>query len=355
MIKNKKSTIIFFIVIAIALGALLITKINSKNISSSSNVKILPGSIPVDVNVIIIEPEIFEDVLFLNGALRGDEEVTLNSEIAGRVTKIAFHEGENVKKGALLVKLNDAELQAQLRKALYNKQIAEDKVFRQRKLLEKEGISKEAYDMTFNGLNIINAEIDFLKAQIEKTEILSPFDGIIGIRSISEGSYITPAMNIATIQSISRIKIDFSVPQKYYYLIKKGGIINFRLPTSAKTYQATIYAIEPKLDPLTRTMKVVAITVNRNNELIPGAYIDVELLLKEMKETITIPSELITPDTDGEFVFVYNNGKAMQRKVITGIRSVNNVQIIEGLSVGDTLISSGIMQLRNGAKIEIRK
>lgn len=353
MSNKKKSGIILIVVVVAAIAVLMITKINSKNEATKTKQAIFMNAGVLDIKAIILKPAKVSNQIIINGNILAEEEVTLNSEISGRVTKIGFQEGTIVKKGDLLLKINDADLQAQLRKAVLNRQLAEEKEYRQRKLFEKQGISKETYDIALNELNSLKADIDYIKAQIDKTEIRAPFNGIVGIRSISEGAYITPAIDIATIQSVERVKIDFAVPQKYYSLVKKGDVIEFNLSSTGKSYEARIYAVEPRIDQQTRTLRMMAIADNRKGELSPGAFVEVEIPLEDTEESVEVPSATIVPDISGETVFVYSNGKAIQKKVITGIRDAKKVQVIHGISPGDTLISSGIIQLRDGTDVKI--
>ena len=191
-----------------------------------------------------------------------NEEVDLRSEISGKITQILFEEGKRVKKGELLIKINDSELQATLKKNNARLTLAKDREFRYKQLLEKNLTSQQEYDTQLSELNSVLADVEFNEAQIEKTEIIAPFDGVIGLRSVSVGSYISPQTKIATLQSINPMKVDFSVPQKYFGLIKEGKTIYVKITSTGKIYTGKIYAVEPKIDQNTRTVQARAIIPN---------------------------------------------------------------------------------------------
>ncbi len=284
-----------------------------------------------------------------------NEEVELKSEVSGRVTKILFKEGGFVKKGDLLVKINDSELQAQLEKAKYVLKLSEEKEYRQRNLLKREAISQEEYDSALNELNVNKAQVDLIKAQIDKTEIVAPFSGKIGLRHISIGSYITPTTIIASLQNIDPIKIEFSIPEKYAGSVEVGDKVNFNIVGSEETFTGKVYAIEPKIDNVTRTLSIRALCSNTSGKLLPGGYADVKLILKDISNALMVPTEAIIPILKGQKLFLYKNGVVTDPIVQTGIRTDTTVQITDGLAPYDTVITSGILQLRPGAPVKISK
>ncbi|KAF0158795.1 MAG: efflux transporter rnd family mfp subunit, partial [Ignavibacteria bacterium] len=180
-----------------------------------------------------------------------------------------------------------------------------------------------------------------------------PFSGIIGLRYISEGSYVTPSTQIASLQSSNPVKIDFSIPQRYANEISTGNFVQLKT-ASGKTFPAKVYAIEPKVDPATRALQVRAICNNDRNELIPGSYVSVEVNLNSVKNAMIIPTQALALDISGERVFVFKNGIAIPTKVESGIRTESVVQITKGIDVGDTVITSGIMQMRPRAKVKVQ-
>lgn len=350
--KSRKKFLLLVTVIIILLLLILPKLILNRNKNDDPIARNTKAQ-QIVVSGIIIKPKPLQNKIFSNGTLMSNEEVELRSEITGKITQILFEEGKHVKKGELLVKINDAELQATLKKNKSRETLARDKEYRYRQLLEKNLTSQQEYDVALGELNSVLADIEFTLAQIEKTEIRAPFDGIIGLRSVSVGSYISPQTKIATLQSINPMKVDFSVPQKYFGLIKEGKLVNVKVSSTGKIYSGRIYAVEPKIDQNTRTVQVRAIIPNERGELTPGAYVENDIVLEEINNAIMVPTETIVPDLEGEKVFVYRNGKAVPQLVTTGIRTEKEIQITNGLKSGDTLITSGIIQLKPNANVKL--
>lgn len=305
------------------------------------------------VNGIIASYTSLSKSVFATGTLLGDEEIELKSEISGKITKLNIKEGSPVRRGDLLVKLNDNDLQAQLRKAEERLKLLQVTESRQKQLYEKKGISRQDYDIALSELSTQKAEIEYIKAMIDRTEIRSPFSGIMGLRYVSEGAYITPASTIASLQKIDYLKIDFSVPQKYFGDIKKGSMLNFRVPPDTTGYHVVVLATEPKINEQTRTFRIRGRFSNSGKNLLPGSYAEVDIITNENPSSIMIPSIALIPDLSSEYVLVYNNGKAIKRNVRTGVRNTEQIEIIEGLGTGDTVITSGIMQLKPGDAVKI--
>lgn len=350
--KNKKRIIIWSSIVVILI-ILILPKLNLNNNGKEKGVEQKSMARSIGVNAIIIQTKPLQNKIFSNGTLISNEEVELRSEISGKIIGIFFAEGKRVKKDAVLLKINDSELQATLKKNKSKVVLAKDKEYRSKQLLEKNLISQQEYDLALGELISVLADVEFNEAQLEKTEIKAPFDGIIGLRSVSVGSYISPQVKIATLQNINPIKMDFSVPQKYFGLLKEGRQIFVKLSSPGKVYKGNIYAIEPKIDQNTRTVQVRALVPNVSGELTPGAYVEIEIILEEIKNAIMVPTEAIVPDIQGEKVFLYKGGTAVPQIVTPNIRTESEIQIINGLDVGDTLIISGIIQLRPNAPVKI--
>lgn len=299
----------------------------------------------------VIIPTHLSELINQSGTLRPDEEVDLTFETSGKIVQINFTEGTRVKKGDLLAKVNDKPLQAQLEKLEAQLKMAEAKEFRQRSLLDKDAISQESYDQVQTDVQTIKADINLIKANISQTELRAPFDGIVGLRYVSEGSFTSASTKIARLIKISPIKIEFSISEKYASEIKIGYPITFKIVGNNKEFTASVYAIDPKIDLDTRTVLLRAMYQNKNEELRPGTFAGVTLELSKIDNAIAIPTEALIPQMDGETVFIYKNGKAQTIKVVTGLRTESKIQITDGLKFGDTLITSGIMQLRQNLPI----
>lgn len=352
---NKTVKTLLILVAVTLVGYLLYSRIFSEDAQGPAAGGSGPMAQKVAVDVFVVAPTSFQNKITATGTVLPNEEVELKSEISGRVTNIQFQEGSQVKKGQLLLTVNAQEMQAQLQKLQANQKLYRDMEQRQRTLLEKDYISKQEYDQARNQLATATADIQALQASLAKAYIRAPFDGIIGLRQVSEGSYITANTLIAQIVDISPVKIEFAVPGRYSQMIKAGDKVSFTAEGSPTVYEANIYAIEPIIDPATRTMQVRALYDNQNKEIKPGAFVKVDLGLQQQEEALLIPTESIIPEATGHKVFLAKGGKAVPQMVKIGQRSETMIQILDGLAPGDTIIQSGVLQARPGADLTIRK
>lgn len=311
------------------------------------------GNQPLFASGYVIIPVQMSEMIRSTGTLLPDEEVELTFETQGKVVGIYFDEGRRVKKGELLAKLNDAPLQAQLLKLQAQHKLTEEKVFRQKQLLDRDAISRESYDQVATELQTIEADIKLLEARISETELRAPFDGIIGLRLISEGAYATTQTPLARLVKISPLKLEFSIPERYAGDVSPGFPVKFSIDGISKEFQADVYAIDPKIEINTRTIVVRAYYPNKNEELKPGRFTSVSLLLSQIDNAVAVPSEALIPEMNGVKVFVYRNGKAEQVRVTTGLRTESQIEIKSGLKFGDTLLTTAILQLRQGIPVKL--
>jgi membrane fusion protein (multidrug efflux system) len=338
-------------VIIVFLAVNKITSLSKKKKKTTVSTNAAPP--PVSVNVYIIKPEKIENAVLSTGTAIANESVTLQPEVSGRIIKISFKEGTIVSKGALLVKLYDGDLQAQLKKLKLQEELAQKNEQRLLELRKINAVSEQEYDLTLNQLHTIQADIDLIQANIQKTEIRAPFTGKLGFRNVSEGAFVAPGTIITTVQQLQPLRIDFSVPEKYIQLIKGNQEIEFTAEGSDDVFTAPIYAIDPAIDPDTRSINIRALFANRNTQLFPGAFVKIMMPLSTVENGIMIPTEAVIPELKGQKVFISKNGKALPQKVELGLRNDSTVQIISGLSIGDTVITTGIMQLRPESPLKI--
>jgi len=347
--------IVIVILVCIAIGVLAYPKVEpifSNN--SDTNTETEQNDTPLLVDVFIVQESELENKIFTTGSIISNEEVELSSEIAGKIEKIYFNEGETVKKNQLLIKINDSELQAQLQRVQHQLELARTQVQRQKQLLEKGGISQAAYDVSYNEMKVLEAEKQLIVAQIEKTEIRAPFEGRIGLKYVSDGSYIDPSTRIASLQDIDPVKIDFSIPERYSSSVDIGDDITFTVQGSDKVFKASIYALEPKINMDTRNLQIRARSPNPNTILLPGAFADMELVLENIEDALMIPTIALIPEIDGNKVYVYRNGLVKEKRVKTGIRRQKYIQLRDGLSQGDTVLTSGLLQVKPNMNVNIR-
>jgi membrane fusion protein (multidrug efflux system) len=305
------------------------------------------------VNGIIVQPQELENVVRSSGTVLASESVDLVAEAAGRIEKISFREGAKVDRNELLVTINDDDLQAQLKKTDLQIQLALEQEKRQRQLFEINGISKEQYDIALNQVNTLKADKENLVASIRKREIRAPFEGRVGLRYVSEGSYVSSTTRIASIQKISLLKVDFSIPEKYADKVAVGDVVQFNSEETKQRFTGKLYAIEPKIDAATRTLQLRALCDNRSESIFPGAYVQIELKLKKTVDALMVPTQAVIPVLKGQTVYIARNGSVVTAPVKTGTRTASAIQILEGIAAGDTIITTGLMQLRPGMPVKV--
>jgi membrane fusion protein (multidrug efflux system) len=306
------------------------------------------------VSGIVVKTQTFENNLSLSGSIEANEQVEIRSEVSGIVESINFQEGSNVSKGQLLFKVNDLELRAQLAQAKTKQGLASENERRAKLLLQKEAISQEEYDVARADFKLAQAQIQLIQAQIAKTSVKAPFSGKIGLRSISPGTYITPSLLVAKLINISKLKITFSIPEKYANQVRPNSNLSFTVAGSTEKYTAKIYAIEPEVQIETRTLQVRALAENKDDKLLPGTFANVELPLDIIKDAIVIPSEAIIPVQNGKKVLISINGKAKEIMVETATRTDASILVLSGLKTGDTLITTGVMSLKEDDAVKVK-
>jgi membrane fusion protein, multidrug efflux system len=311
------------------------------------------GGQPLFASGNLISPTQMNELVYATGSLIPDEEVELSFEASGKVVAIHFKEGTRVKKGDLLAKINDRPLQAQLLKLKAQRKLTEERLFRQKQLLESDAISRESYDQVSTDLQAQEADIMLLEARIAETELRAPFDGVVGLRMISEGAFANTQTKIVRLVKIRPLKLEFSIPERYAGQVSSGFPVTFVIDGINESFNASVYAVEPKVDMNTRSIVVRAIYPNTNEELKPGRFASIRLLLSQINNTIAVPSQAVIPELGGEKVFIMKNGKAQEVKIRTGLRTESHVQIQNGLHFGDTLLVTGILQLRNNLPVQL--
>lgn len=332
--------------------SLIVYRINSN--SEISEPKTAEGSTQATrVKGMVVYTQKFNDNISLSGTIEANEQIEIRSEVSGVVESINFEEGSKVSQGQLLFKVNDIELQAQLSKVQTAQKLASENERRAKLLLEKQAISQEEYEIVSADFQSASAESQLIQAQLSKTVVRAPFSGTIGLRSISKGTYVTPATPIAKLVNTSKLKITFSIPEKYTSQVSIGSELTFTTSDSEQENQAKVYAIEPEVEIATRTLKMRAIAENKDGKLYPGTYANVLLPLESIDNALMVPSESLIPVQNGKRIFISEGGKAKEIAVEIGARTGNEVRIISGLKVGDTILTYGVMALKNGTPVII--
>lgn len=308
---------------------------------------------PLVVNVIQLKKETLNNQLQVSGTILPNESVDIKPEISGLVTKINFKEGQYVTKGTPLLYLNDNELQAQYQRLQYTQKLVQTQESRQKQLLAREAISQEEYDIVLNQYNTALSDIKLVQAQLEKTVIRAPFNGRLGLRQVSEGAVINAANIIVSIVNIDPIKLEFSVPERYSGLISEGSSIYFSSESSTEEVEGKVYAFEPQIDAATRTIKLRAQSPNKSGKYLPGMFVKIRFVLDVKEDALLVPAESVIPELSGYKVFVVGaDGNAEQRMIEIGTRTDTQVQVISGLKEGDLVLTTGVMQVRQGMPVK---
>jgi membrane fusion protein (multidrug efflux system) len=313
------------------------------------------GGAALQVEGMVLKPSAISEKLEVTGNILPFESTEIKPEISGRVVYLNINEGSIVSKGQLLVKLFDADLQAQLKKLQVQLQIAEKTEERQKELLKISGISQQDYDLSLLQLTNLKADIELVQVNIGKTEIRAPYSGKLGLKNVSPGAYISPSNILTNISQVNQLKIEFSIPEKYSSQIRNGMEVNFSVEGSPNIYKAAISATESSVEQNTRNLKIRALVKRGDRYLIPGNFAKVEIILGRNEKAIMIPSQAIIPVARGKQVVTLKNGQVSFIPVITGVRDSSRVQVVEGLSAGDTLITTGLLFIRPDSKIKLTK
>jgi membrane fusion protein, multidrug efflux system len=345
---------IVYALLLVGMGSFIAYRISANKSKNDDSKDKGSKSRAMTVNGIIVKPITFENNLSLSGSIEANEQIEIHSEVSGIVEGIFFQEGSTVSKGQVLLKVNDIELKAQLRQATTKENLASENERRAKLLLQKEAISQEEFDVASADFKSAQAQSQLVRAQIGKTIVKAPFSGKIGLRSISPGTYITPSLLVAKLVNVGKLKITFSIPEKYANQVNKNANISFTVAGSTTKYSAKVYAIEPEVEVETRTLQVRAIADNKDGKLLPGTFANVELPLELINNAIVVPTEAIVPVQNGKKVFISNFGKAKEVMVETTTRTDASILVLKGLKQGDTLVTSGVMSLKNDTEIKVK-
>lgn len=310
---------------------------------------------PQVVEGYIVKPALLEHSITVSGTIKSFEETVLMTDISGRVVMLNLPEGQFIKKGTLLVKLFDSDLQATLRKLQTQLELARQTKKRQAELLTVSGISELEFEQTNLQVNVIGDDIEVLKAQISKTEVLAPYDGVIGLRNISLGAQVTPGTPLATIRETNQLKLDFSVPEKYGSEISADKIVKFTVQGTDTSFSARIIAAEGGVEATTRNLRVRALVSRPDPSLRPGSFATVEVPLALTPNALMIPTQSVIPQERNKKVIVARNGKAVFVTVETGTRRSADIEVVSGLNAGDTVVTTGVLFLKPDAALKFSK
>ena len=282
--------------------------------------------------------------------------VDLTAATSGRLTNLYAKDGAQVQKGTLLAKIDDSELRAQLKQAESNKQLAQQKFDRVKTLYEKDGATKADMESAEASLKSAEASVELIKAQIAKTEVRAPFAGKLGFVNVSVGAWLTTGTSVASLSEVKKLKAKFALPQRYASALKVGDAVDLKDEERNVSASGKVKALEAGLSQSSRTRQVLVEVDNAKGELLAGSYAKVNVSMQSgVAKSIPVPAEAFTLDKDGAYLFVAVGGKAKIKHVQTGLRTPITVDVTGGLDEGDTVITSGLISLREGISVRIRE
>ena len=347
-LKMKKNT--YFNLISLIAFSLFFIECGKKKKQEDLSKKADP---PAVVDVMIAQNQAINSITEANGSILANEFIELRPEVSGRLTYLNIPEGSTVKKGTILARINDSDLQAQLNKTKVQIELSQKTEQRLTKLLSINGIGQAEYDAALNEVNSLNADLEYTKVLIDKTILRAPFSGVIGLRQISQGAYVTPATILATMQQVNQLKVDFTVPEEYSGVIRKGSVVEVAVEgTNNSRCKAVVIAREPQINQTTRNLTIRATLSNCTAN--PGTFAKVYFSSGSARSSITIPSNAIIPDDKNKKIVVIKGGKATYAVIETGVRKESFVEITKGVSVGDTIVVDGVLFARPDKPVKIR-
>lgn len=349
--KKVPNWILIIIIIALAIGSKFLFFPKESKSSSPASAKSSPL-----VNFMVLKARPYSQRFFTAGKTGAFNEVQILPELSAKVTAIHFKEGQSVEKGELLVKLNDADISAQLQKVQSQLNLAKQKLQRLKKLREIDGVSEEEYEMQENEISTLSAEQQYILAQLDKTNIRAPFSGVLGLKQVSEGAFVNPGSVLVTLVQLKPLYIEFSLPGRYAQALSKGKIVQFEPEEeeSSGLLPAKVYALEPRLDDATKSIRARA-EYNGVRKLLPGTYVKVYVQLGDSGKRLMVPSYCVIPVLKGHKVYRYQSGKAIETPVKLGSRSDQDILVLEGLAEGDTILTSGLMSLKKDMPVTLLK
>ena len=288
------------------------------------------------------------------GTLRAEETVMIRPEIAGRVATIHFKEGQAVSVGEALVTLDQDEYKAQLAGSAAQVGLEESSYQRLQDLQRKNLTSQQILDETKARLDAARAQQELNRVRLERTVIRAPFAGTVGLRLVSPGAYVKPGDDLANLESLGAMKLDFRVPETYLARLSVGQTLTARVDAyPEQSFEGSIYAIDPALDPETRTVLLRARVPNKGNKLRPGLFARVSLILERRENALVAPEQAIVPVGQKAQVYRVVDGKAVMTPVKLGLRRPGQVEILDGLNAGDLVVTDGQLKIRDGAAVTV--
>ncbi len=311
-----------------------------------------PAMPPMPVETAEVRIADSDKLLSAVGSLRSEESVVIAAEIAGRIEKIGFGEGEQTKQGKLLIKLDSAVLQAELDRAVASRDLSKSNYQRAENLLKDHAVSKQERDEAYAKWQLDEASVRLAQAQLAKTTIKAPFSGTLGLRQVSLGDYIQPGQPLVNLEAIEQLKVEFSIPEKYIAEVKTGQKVELQSDAyPQRSFAALVYAIDPQVDEQSRSLVVRGLLDNADHQLFPGQFVKVQLSVATRTNALFIPEQALIPQPNTKLVFKVVEGKAQMVPVETGTRVKGWVEITSGLNAGDVVVTGGHQKIGPGSPV----
>lgn len=301
-----------------------------------------------------VEVRAVEEEVKAVGSLRANEAVTIRPEIAGRVTELPFEEGARVEKGAVLVRLDSTAARAELAQANSALNLSQRNYARVLELLQKNAATPRARDEAQAKLDSDRASLELTRTRLAKTEIQAPFGGMIGLRKVSVGAYVSPGQDIVDLVGVDPIKVDFSIPERFLSKVQVGQMLDIGVDAfPGERFSGEVYALAPQIDPQGRSLALRARIANPGGKLKPGLFARVRLVIATRTSAVVIPEQAVFAQGGDWFVFRVVKGTAKLTKIETGVRRAGWVEIASGLAAGDVVVKAGSLKLREGTPVQI--
>lgn len=308
----------------------------------------------IAVEAITLKPTPLVESVSSVGNLVADESVIMRPEVDGRIVEIAFEEGQPVKAGSLLFKLDAAVYEAQLQEAEARLDLTQRTYERAKTLHQRGHSSAEVLDRALSDMKMAEASVALNRARLEKMRIVAPFGGTMGLRQVSLGAFVEAKTELVALVNLDTLEIEFRLPERYFRVIAEGGLVRAEpdaLP--GEVYEGRIFAVAPAIDINGRSVAVKAKLANPEGRLRPGMFARVTLVIDRRNEAIVVPESAIVQRGDGQFVYRVRDGKAELTRVRLGLRQTGRIEVVEGLGAGDTVVTAGQVKLRPGAAVKV--
>ena len=307
---------------------------------------------PALVDVLVARPTVSGDSIVANGAVVASDYVELHPEVSGRLTALNVAEGQRVGKGTVIARINDADLQAQLTKTNALLKVSRLSQQRLEKLLALQGVNQADYDLAASQVATNQADAEYTRALLAKTIIRAPFSGVLGLRQVSPGAYVTPATIITTVRAEEKLKIDFTLPEANAPLVQPGAVVLVQL--GGHRYRATVQALESQVNQTTRNLTVRAL-LPAGVLATPGTFARVAVSTGAARQSVRLPTSAIVPGDQADQVVLVRSGKAKMQDVQTGDRQNDSIAIVSGLQPGDSVVTNGVLFTQPGKPVKVRK